>query len=457
MTEPRAFLGLIGYYRKFVKNYGVIAKPMTNVSRLKNFQWTAQAQEAFDNLKVAMTTTPVLALPTFQLPFQVETDARGEGIGAVLMQQGQPIAYLSKGLGDKHKNLFIYEKEFLALIMAVEKWRPYLQRQEFIILTDHRSLSYLNEQNLHSDMQRKAMTRLMGLQFKICYKQGKENLAADALSRVAHMMALQAVSKVQPQWIQEVLNSYATNAQAQELLSRLAIASPNSNGFSLDKGLIRKGPLIWIGNNSALQTKLIAAFHSSAIGGHSRVNATYHRLKKLFLWKGIKTDVDSYVKQCSICQHTKHSHDHPAGLLQPLPIPAGVWQDVSMDFVEGLPKSEGYSVILVVVDRLTKFAHFIPLRHPYTTDTVAQLFLDNVVKLHGLPSSIVSDRDKIFVSHFWKHLFKLYKVNLTMSTAYHPQTDGQTERINQCLEMYLRCSVQDSPKSWKSWLSLAEL
>jgi len=136
----------------------------------------------------------------------------------------------------------------------------------------------------------------MGLQFKICYKQGKENLAADALSRVAHMMALQAVSQVQPQWIQEVLNSYATDAQAHDLLSQLVVSSPNSNGFSLDKGLIRKGPIIWIGNNSALQTKLIVAFHSSAIGGHSGVNATYHWLKKLFLWKGMKTDVDSYVK-----------------------------------------------------------------------------------------------------------------------------------------------------------------
>jgi len=129
------------------------------------------------------------------------------------------------------------------------------------------------------------MTRLMGLQFKILYKQGKENLAADALSRVAHMMALQAVSQVQPQWIQEVLNSYATDAQAQELLTQLAINSPNPNGFVLDKVLIRKGPLIWIGNNSALQTKLIAAFHSSAIGGRSRVNATYNRLKNYFCGK----------------------------------------------------------------------------------------------------------------------------------------------------------------------------
>jgi hypothetical protein len=129
--------------------------------------------------------------------------------------------------------------------------------------------------------------------------------------------------------------------------------------------------LIWIGNNSALQTKLIAAFHSSVIGGHSGRTATYQRLKKLFFWKGMKNDVDNYVKQCNICQHNKHSHTHPVGLLQPLPIPAGVWQDLSTDFIEGLQKSEGYNVIMVVVDRLTKFAHFIPMKHPYSATTVA--------------------------------------------------------------------------------------
>jgi len=187
MTELRAFLGLTGYYRKFVKGYGVMAKPLTNLLKHKQFQWPPIAQEAFDKLKLALTTTPVLALPNFQQPFTVETDACGEGIGAVLMQSGQPIAYLSKALGEKHKKLSIYEKEFLALIMAVEKWKHYLQRQEFTILTDHKSLSYLAEQNLHSEMWRKAKTRLMGLQFKIVYKKGKENVAADALSRVPHL------------------------------------------------------------------------------------------------------------------------------------------------------------------------------------------------------------------------------------------------------------------------------
>ena len=137
-----------------------------------------------------------------------------------------------------------------------------------------------------------------------------------------------------------------------------------------------------------------------------------------------------------VCQEAKHTHSLPASLLQPLPIPHGVWKDLSMDFIEGLPKSEGYSVIQVVVDRLTKFVYFLPVKHPYTIVSIAKLFLDNIVKLHGLPQSIVIDRDTVFVSHFWKELFKLYKVNLNFTTAYHPKYDGQTERVNQCLEMF---------------------
>lgn len=301
------------------------------------------------------------------------------------------------------------------------------------------------------------MTRLMGLQFKIVYKKGKENVAADALSRVAHLFTLQAISMVKPDWIQEVLHSYTTDPRAQQLLQQLAIPSPDNAGYSLEDGLIRYRTKLWIGQNSALQTKLIAAFHSSAIGGHSGQAATYQRLKNHFAWKGMKKVVESFIQQCSVCQQAKHSNIHPLGLLQPLPLPEGVWMDISMDFVEGLPKSQGFSVIMVVVDRLTKFGYFIPVKHPYTAATIAQLFLDNVVKLHGLPQTIVSDRDTIFVSSFWKALFKLYKVNLALSSAYHPQSDGQTERVNQCLEMYMRCAVQDSLTTWKSWLSLAEL
>lgn len=455
VTELRGFLGLTGYYRKFVRAYGILAKPLTNLLKKKEFTWSAEAEHAFLALKSAMSATPVLNLPDFSKQFVIETDACDTGVGAVLMQDNHPVAFLSKALGQQHRTLSIYEKEFLALIMAVERWRQYLMRGEFIIRTDHQSLTFLDDQVLHSTMQRKAMTRLMGLQFKIVYKKGNENRAADSLSRVAHTLAVNALSEAWPTWVQEVVNTYATDVDAQQKLQSLAVISPDEQGFELCNGLIRFKGRVWVANNSALQTKLISACHASPIGGHSGILPTYLRLKKLFAWSGMKTSVDNFVKQCRTCQQAKHDHSHPAGLLQPLPIPTTIWRELSMDFIEGLPLSHGANVIMVVVDRLSKYAHFIPLKHPFSATTVAQVFLDSVVKLHSVPLSIVSDRDKIFTSQLWKELFKTLGTKLHFSTAYRPQTDGQTERV--CLEMFLRCAVHEDPKSWKKWLPLAEL
>lgn len=300
------------------------------------------------------------------------------------------------------------------------------------------------------------MSKLIGLQYKFQYNKGTDNTPAHALSRVGHSFDLHAISVVQPAWLQEVVNSYQVDPEAQSLLVELAVVGSNADGFSLSDGLIKQHGKVWIGANIGLQTKLIAAFHASALGGHSGIQATFQRLKKLFIWSGLKQAVEIFVKQCTICQQARHEQCKTPGLLQPLPISTTPWQNVSMDFIEGLPKSLGYSVIMVVVDRCTKYSHFIPLKHPFTAATVANAFLDNVVKLHSMPASIVSDRDKIFTSHFWQHLFKSMNTTLNLTTAYHPQSDGQTERMNQCLEMYLRCSVSASPTKWAQGLPLAE-
>lgn len=287
-------------------------------------------------------------------------------------------------------------------------------------------------------------------------KKGLDNKSADALSRVGQYFAVQSVSSVQPLWIQEILNSYAVDFQAQQVLQELAITSPNEHGFELVGGLIKHNGRIWIGANSALQTKIISTFHCSAIGGHSGVQATFKRVHKLFTWPQLRTSVQEFVQQCVVCQQAKHELCRPPGLLQPLPIPQGAWQDISLDFIDGLPLSASKNVILVVVDHFTKFAHFIPLKHPYTAQQVALLFLERIVALYGLPKTIVSDQDAVFTSQFWKQLFTKMKVPLNMSTSYHPQTDGQPERVNQCLEMYLRCATTASPSQWCSWLPLAQ-
>lgn len=204
---------------------------------------------------------------------------------------------------------------------------------------------------------------------------------------------------------------------------------------------------MFVCRDAELRKELLKLHHDSALRGHSGIIATLHRLKNVYYWRGIRKDVYKHVQECEIFQKNKVENVAYPGLLQPLPIPERVWQDISMDFIEKLPNSSGKTTILVVVDRLSKYAHFMALKHPFTAERVAQVFMENVYKLHGLPQTIVSDRDTIFLSKFWQELFGLQGVTLHHSTAYHPQSDGQTEAINKCLEGYLRCMCGERPKN----------
>lgn len=191
-------------------------------------------------------------------------------------------------------------------------------------------------------------------------------------------------------------------------------------------------------------------------GGHSGELKTYMRIAREWFWLGMRDEVSQYVRDCPVCQQQKQSTTHPSGLLQPLSLPNQPWDEVTMDFIEGLPKSQGVDTILVVVDQLSKFAHFLALKHPFTTQKVTNLFIKEVVWLQGFPRSIVSDRDRIFMSLFWWEIFKLHWTKLKRSTAYHPQTDGWSEVVNKSVETYLRCFIQGKPKDWARWPPSAE-
>lgn len=455
VTQLRSFLGLTGYYRRFIKNYGVICRPLYDLLKKGQFLWLPEHQKAFQTLQQALISAPVLALPNFSKPFVLENDASGTGLGAVLMQDGRAIAYYSAALGKRNSSLSAYEKEALAIFHAVKRWRHYFLGNKLIIRSDQQSLKYITEQRIAEGIQHKLMLKLLEFDFTVEYKRGKENTAADALSR--KFSSLFAISAVTPTWVLEVVNSYSADAKTTELLQKFLITPPDANSeYSLTAGVLRyKGRLV-LGHDDKLKAKLISALHQSALGGHSGMKATYQRVKKLFYWSGMKKDIELLVSQCPICQRSKHEQCKYPGLLDPLPTPDMAWAHISLDFIEGLPKSQGKEVILVVVDRLTKYAHFIPLSHPYSVHTVTQAFIDNIVKLHGPPQVIISDRDRIFTSTMWKSIFKSFKVELRFSSAYHPQTDGQTERVNQCLETYLRCMIFSEPHKWASWLSLAE-
>lgn len=170
----------------------------------------------------------------------------------------------------------------------------------------------------------------------------------------------------------------------------------------------------------------------------------------------MRKDIFHFVRNCTVCLQAKPDRARYPGLLEPLPVLDSAWEIISLDFVEGLPMSDNTNAILVVVDKYTKFAHFMALKHPFTAASVARLFLDHVYQLHGLPKSIISDRDRIFTSRLRQMLVQLVGIHLRMSSSYHPQTDGQTERVNQCLETYLRCFVHSCPTRWRQWLPLAE-
>ena len=406
-----------------------------------------------------MSSPPVLALPNFNMPFTIETDASGSGLGEVLMQQGKPLAFYSKVLGPKAAAQSIYEKEGMAILEALRKWRHYFLGNKLIIKTDQRSLKYLSSQHLLEGIQHELMLKLLEFDYTIEYKQGKENLVADALSRKhknTQEESCLAISTDVPSWITEVEKSYANDEKYTAIIQELAIKPASVPHYSLQSGILRYKNRICIGSSTDLKERLFSSFHSSAMGGHSGGRVTLHRLKQLFHWPHMKKYIADQVTQCPVCQISKTERVPYPGLLDPLHIPNIKWSEISMDFVEGLPMSKGKNVILVVVDRLTKYAHFIPLAHPFTAHQVASLFIDNIFKLQGPPQVIISDRDRIFTSKIWQEIFSALQVKLNFSTAYHPESDGQTERVNQCLEQYLRTMAFKEPHKWANWLPTAE-
>ncbi|GKA86442.1 retrotransposon-related protein [Tanacetum coccineum] len=306
------------------------------------------------------------------------------------------------------------------------------------------------EQRLTTPFQIKWLPKLLGYDYEIIYKKGSENLVADALSRTSSpSLQTMVITDISNDLLQRIQASWEGDPSIQQIINQIKDGPVAGSKFTWQSDQLRRNGKLVIGENDNLRQKLLKFYHDEPMGGHSGVEASYKRLKVVFYWKGMKKSVREHVRVCTIYQCHKPDLAPYPGLLQPLPIPTKIWIDISMDFIEGLPSSH-------FIDRLSKYGHFIPLSHPFKAVQIAQVFLDTVYKLHGLPKTITSDRDKIFISTFWKELFKKLGISLQLSTAYHPQTDGQTEVVNRCLECYLRCMTSEQPKEWVNWLSLAE-
>jgi hypothetical protein len=249
----------------------------------------------------------------------LETDASDISFGAVLMQEGHPVAYLSKSVCAKNQALSTYEKECMAIITVVEKWRACLQHQEFIIKTDHRSLLHMSDQRVTTKLQQKALLKLMDLQFKIQYKKGTSKQVDDSLSRCSSHLTVTAIAISNPEWLARVKEGY--DPIAVKLLKELSDNPGATSSFSLHDGIVRHKGRVWMGNNKLAQQYVVWAMHNSAMGGHSGVQATYYRIRRLFTWPRMKGTIYEFIKSCAICQQAKVEHTKPTGLLQPLPVP----------------------------------------------------------------------------------------------------------------------------------------
>ncbi|KAL0556899.1 hypothetical protein IC582_005416 [Cucumis melo] len=484
VSEVRSFLGLAGYYRRFVENFSRIATPLTQLTRKgAPFVWSKACEDSFQTLKQKLVTAPVLTVPDGSGNFVIYSDASKKGLGCVLMQQGKVVAYASRQLKIHEQNYPTHDLELAAVVFALKIWRHYLYGEKIQIFTDHKSLKYFFTQKELNMRQRRWLELVKDYDCEILYHPGKANVVADALSRkVSHSAALitrqaplhrdleraeivvsvgavtmqLAQLTVQPTLRQRIIDAQSNDPYLVEKRGLAEAGQTAEFSLSSDGGLLFERRLC-VPSDCAVKTELLSEAHSSAFSMHPGSTKMYQDLKRVYWWRNMKREVAEFVSKCLVCQQVKAPRQKPAGLLQPLSIPEWKWENVSMDFITGLPRTlRGFTVIWVVVDRLTKSAHFVPGKSTYTASKWAQLYMSEIVRLHGVPVSIVSDRDARFTSKFWKGLQTAMGTRLDFSTAFHPQTDGQTERLNQVLEDMLRACALEFPGSWDSHLHLME-
>ncbi|GJR14368.1 putative reverse transcriptase domain-containing protein [Tanacetum coccineum] len=438
-TEIRQFLGLAGYYRRFIEGFSKIAKPMTKLTQKKvKFVWGDKQEAAFQLLKQKLCSAPILALPEGSEDFIAYCDASKKGLGAVLMQREKVIAYASRQLKIHEKNYTTHDLELGAVVFALKIWRHYLYGTKCTVFTDHKSLQHILNQKELNMRQRRWLELLSDYDCEIRYHPGKANVVADALSRKERDQPLRVRALVMTIGLdlpKQILNAQTEarkpkNIKNEDVGGMLVENAKNPEAIRMEKlephadGTLCLNGRSWLPCYGNLRTVIMHESHKSKYSIHPGSDKMYQDMKKLYWWPNMKADIATYVSKCLTCAKVKAEHQRPSGLLVQPKIPEWKWDNITMDFVTKLPKtSQGYDTIWVIVDRLTKSAIFTPMRETDPMDKLARIYLKEVVTRHGIPVSIIY---------------------------------GQSERTIQTLEDMLRACVINFGKGWVNHLPLVE-
>ncbi|QRW11768.1 Retrotransposable element Tf2 protein [Ceratobasidium sp. AG-Ba] len=483
IKEVQAFLGFVNFYRRFIAEFSKIARPLHDLTKKDTrFEWNQECQQAFEEIKKRVSQDPVLIHPDPDKPFILETNASGTAIGAILSQRGEdgylhPIAYLSKSYNDAQRNYDTANKELLAIVESLKHWRIYLEGTilPVTVFTDHRNLERWKNAETFNRRHARWHMELASFNFEIHYRPGKMSNKPDALSRRHDhedipnpqqiMINAERFKGFKANIEIDIISMIRESLSDDESLTTLIESTKKKEDLppSIRKQYDKyewKEDLLWyegrivIPENKEIRLAILEMHHDNPIAGHQGQARTLELISRRYYWPAMKQQVNRFVETCEICQRSKgHKQYAPQ---KPLPIPQKPWEDIAYDFIVKLPESQGMDSILVVIDRFSWQAHFIPCLESTNAEGVADLFIKEVWKLHGLPKTTVSDRGPTFNSQFLKALYAKLGINPKFSTAFHPETDGITERTNQWLEGFLRSFCNYRQDDWVRWLPIAE-
>ena len=473
--QVKQFLGLASYYRRFIPNFADLSEPLNDLTKKSNkFDWTDRCEESFKSLIRALTNPPVLVFPDLRKPFRITTDASGVGIGAILSQLDENrcervIAYASRTLNKAERNYPTIERELLAIVWATKQYKQYIFGTTFELVTDHKPLTYLKNLGDTSSRIANWKVRLEEFSFSIVYKKGAANTNADVLSRIERDNAEEEVMAVSSEIVQQKVDAEDVRRwqREDEDVNRLKAETEKRGGsynnYTIDDGIlyalkkkVKPYEPQWTKRlvvPEKLKATVLTACHDDMSGAHLGERKTWTKVAGKFFWSKMREDVEWWCRSCAVCAAKNRPRPHEANM-KPITEPSRPFEKIGIDFLGPLPKTEnGNRYILVLSDYATRWPEAFATSD-MKASTVAKILVDEVICRHSAPEELLSDQGRDFLADLIKEVCAYFKVKKINTTAYHPQTNGLTERFNGTLCRMLSAYTEENQRNWDVFLPI---